>query len=187
MILICLLLIDKYVPSELEKRRKRLIDQFDQDIEYIKEKIKPQILESEEYLTILFKVFKNAIEEHEQMKIKLFRAILQNSAIDNNITSPEIELFIKFVSELTISHIRIFKYIHKGSFVDIVHYIHPTEDIELQNLCVQDLKQLNLIRDTESNGLVKNRALSYTLSNLGKRFYNFIELQEDNIKDGTKD
>jgi hypothetical protein len=54
-------LVDKYVPIELEKRRKNLIEQFDKDIEEIRDQIKPGRLENEEYMTILFKVFKSAI------------------------------------------------------------------------------------------------------------------------------
>lgn len=167
------ILVDKYLPSELEKRKNKLIEQFDQDIEDIKSKIDPARLESEAYITIFFKVFKNAIEEHNQEKIKKFRAILKNTALSVTIENPEIEFYIKLVNELTITHLKILRFIYNGDFYDRVTYIHLTEDSALQELCVIDLERLNLIIIDKST--VYNRD-DYLMSALGNRFYKFIEL-----------
>jgi hypothetical protein len=165
------ILIDKYIPSELEKRRNTLIEQLDKDIEAIKEKIKPNRLESTEYSTILFKVFKNAIEEHDQEKIKKYRAILQNSAITEYIENPEIEFYIKLLNELTTSHIKLVRLINENNFHYDIHYIHTEEsDKVLQDYCIKDLERVNLIS--------KDILSSHQITELGKRFIDFIKLQE---------
>lgn len=164
-------LVDKYIPSELEKRRNSLIEQLDKDIEAVKEKIKPNRLESVEYTTILFKVFKNVMEEHDQEKIKKYRAILQNSAITTYIENPEIEFYIKLLNELTTSHIKLLRLINENNFHYNVHYIHTEEsDKVLQNYCIKDLKRVDLIS--------KDLHSPYKITELGKRFTNFIKLQE---------
>lgn len=165
------ILIDKYIPSELEKRRNKLIEQLDKDIEAVKEKVKPDRLESAEYATILFKVFKNAIEEHDQEKIKKYRAILQNSAITEYIENPEIEFYIKLLNELTTSHIKLVRLIDESNFHYEVHYIHTEEsDKVLQDYCIKDLERVNLIS--------KDVLSSHAITELGKRFINFIKLHE---------
>lgn len=135
-------LIDKNIPSELEKRRSNLIEKFEKDIEMIKDQVRPGRLESEEYLTILFKVFKNAMEEHEKIKLESFRGILQNSAKLEDINDPEIEFFIKLISELTTSHILLFKLIYEDCFSEGVYYsTSGVIEKELQFFCINDLNK----------------------------------------------
>jgi hypothetical protein len=165
------ILIDKYIPSELEKRRNNLIEKFDNDIEAIKEEIKPGRLESEEYMTILFKVFKSAIEEHSQEKIKLFRAILKNSAICEYIVDPSIEFYIKLVNDLTITHFKFLKLVFKEEYYEVVHYFESTEfDKSFQDAFINDLLNMNLI--------AKDVLSPYIITSIGEKFIKFIELQE---------
>jgi phosphate/sulfate permease len=166
------LLIDKYVPSTIAQRRDALLQQFDKDIEIIKTQIQPQRLESEEYLTVLFKIFKNALEEHNQEKIQRFRGILQNSAICENLDHPEIELYIMLASDLTVSHMQILRWIQSEEFHEKVNYIHVAEDNDysLQRFCVSDLEGKQLI--------FKNILNPYALTGLGERFLKFITLHE---------
>ncbi|MDD2896049.1 MAG: hypothetical protein PHG81_08510 [Aliarcobacter sp.] len=165
------ILIDKYIPSELEKRRNNLIEKFDNDIEAIKEEIKPGRLESEEYMTILFKVFKSAIEEHSQEKIKLFRAILKNSAICEYIVDPSIEFYIKLVNDLTITHFRFLKLVFRKEYFEFVHYFESTEfDKSFQDAFINDLLNMNLI--------AKDVLSPYIITSIGEKFIKFIELQQ---------
>lgn len=174
------ILIDKNIPSELEKRRNNLIEKFEKDIEIIKDQIRPGRLESEEYLTILFKVFKNAMEEHEKIKLESFRGILQNSAKLEDINDPEIEFFIKLISELTTSHILLFKLIYEDCFSEGVYYsTSGVIEKELQFFCINDLKRVNLIfnvKDSIENHWKYGESL-YKVTDLGKRFYSFIKLK----------
>lgn len=173
-------LIDKNIPSELEKRRSNLIEKFEKDIEMIKDQVRPGRLESEEYLTILFKVFKNAMEEHEKIKLESFRGILQNSAKLEDINDPEIEFFIKLISELTTSHILLFKLIYEDCFSEGVYYsTSGVIEKELQFFCINDLKRVNLIfnvKDSIENHWKYGESL-YKVTDLGKRFYSFIKLE----------
>lgn len=173
-------LIDKSIPSALEKRRNNLIEQLDKDIDEIKEHVKPGRLESEEYMTILFKVFKNAMEEHEKIKLESFRGILQNSAKVEDINDPEIEFFIKLISELTTSHILLFKLIYEDCFREGVYYTTSgVIEKELQSFCLNDLKRVNLIfnvKDNLDNHWKYGESL-YKVTDLGKRFYSFIKLK----------
>lgn len=198
-------LVDKFVPSELKKRRDSLIKQFDSDIEDIKEKIKPGQLESEEYITILFKVFKSAIEEHNQEKIKRFRAILKNSAIDDNIQNPEIEFYIKVVNDLTLKHFEVLTHLYSGflfsngsKIEDFCSPEHMNIDKDYLKVCIDDLLRLNLLSDKKEyieerikeiaeNGFPKDSPFSdkdYYLiekrshipTSLGERFYSFIKI-----------
>lgn len=204
-------LVDKCIPSELEKRKDHLIKQFDNDIEEIRKQIKPGRLESEEYMTILFKVFKSAIEEHEQEKIKIFRAILQNSAIGDNIQNPEIELYIRIVNSLSVKHIEILKLVNESIIAGLeksdvrllLKEFKKLEDLddEYLDICIDELKGFKLIT-TDMEYLRKSaeelnkrsdklseleefilyiskfeKHHTGILTNLGKRFYNYIELQ----------
>jgi hypothetical protein len=173
-------LIDKNIPSELEKRKNNLIENFEKDIEIIKDQVKPGRLESEEYITILFKVFKNAMEEHDKIKLESFRGILQNSAKMENINDPEIEFFIKLINELTVSHVVLFKLIYENIFMENVFYSSSgVIEKELQSFCLNDLKRVNLIyyvKDSLDNYLKCGESL-YKVTDLGERFYSFIELE----------
>lgn len=173
-------LIDKNIPSELEKRRNNLIEKFEKDIEIIKDQVKSERLESEEYMTILFKVFKNAMEEHEKIKLECFRGILQNSAKIEDINDPEIEFFIKLVNELTTSHILLFKLIYEDCFSEGVYYTTSgVIEKELQSFCLNDLKRVNLIshvKDSIENHWNFGESL-YNVTDIGKRFYSFIKLK----------
>lgn len=165
-------LIDKYVPSELEQRKENFRKQIEKDIEAIKDEIKPGRLESKEYMTILFKVFKNVMEEHNEVKIKSFRAILKNSARHKYLEDPEIEFYIKLVNELTISHIKLLHLIRNESYINMVHYIHPakSDGKELQTMCIYELERLGLIKENNKN--------QYCSTDFCKRFIEFIELEE---------
>lgn len=152
-------LINEYVPSELETRRTNLIENFDKDIKALKDQCKAETLESPEYTTIVFKVFKNAIEEHDDDIIKAYRAILQNSATINLDHNFEIDYYIKLLNELTITHIYLLKLIHDGEFFNGVIYT-PPGDKSFQDSCIEDLKAKRLIlSDKETFGNTINTRL----------------------------
>lgn len=164
-------LIDKYIPSSLEKRRNILLDKIDKDLIDIKEQIKPDRLESEEYITIFLKVFKNAISEHNQNKIELYRTILKNTAIIEEIDDYEIELFVRFVEILSLPHIFFLKTLKEEAIIyDNVHYFGLSIDHQL--FCIHELINLGIIKEKSK---IQNKT-NFEFSDMGSRFYDFIFL-----------
>jgi hypothetical protein len=173
-------ILDKYLPSELQRRKDNIIDSLTEDLENLKSEIDLIKLESPEYLTVFLKVLKRAVDEHHQEKIIAFRNILLNEAIAPSSEFDEITFYIRMVEDLTVDQIRILNLIYKNKLngscstkgnINIykdLEKIWPEIDKNYLLACVTEL-----ISSAKKDLKVKDNK-GHTLTDFGYRFVNHI-------------
>jgi hypothetical protein len=102
------ILIDKYIP---DKKRERLLN-FIQDLELlitkIQEKLDYDYIQTEEFAFIFEQTFKSVADNHQKEKLECYKAILLNTLKDPNaIAFEEKELYLKFLNDTTVLHIKV--------------------------------------------------------------------------------
>ena len=75
------LLLDKYIPSEAERKKNEYLKRMENDIEELKQKIDPSNLEKPEFYSIFSKLLKQSIDEYREEKITAFRNLTLNVAM----------------------------------------------------------------------------------------------------------
>ena len=78
-------ILDKYLPSEAEKKKEAFLLQLSEDIAQIKEEIDVRNLETPEFQAIFTRIMHAVIEEYRQEKIVAFRNITINLISNPNI------------------------------------------------------------------------------------------------------
>lgn len=66
-------LLDKYIPSEAEKRRNEFIKKIEADLKEIEEKVDDFNLDTPEFYSIFTRLLKESMEEYRSEKITAFR------------------------------------------------------------------------------------------------------------------
>jgi hypothetical protein len=173
-------LLDKYLPSYMERRRNALMTQLADDLVKLTERITPEKLASDEFIAVFLKVFRRAMEEHLQEKLEAFRAIILNAALAENSEFDEVSLFIRLVSDLTADQIRILRLLRnqefreskEGLFLAVQHVWHKV-DADYLMACVTELLRYNLATSNPKNPEAQG---NHTLTMLGIRFIEYITL-----------
>lgn len=75
-------LLDKYLPSEAERRRSEFLQQLTNDVERLKDRIDIKNLETPEFQSVFVRLLRASIEEHRQEKLLAFRNISLNLLMD---------------------------------------------------------------------------------------------------------
>ena len=188
-------ILDKYLPSEFEKRKNHFITELSKDLENIKEKILPERLQTEEYLTYFIKILKYSMEEHRKEKIIAFRNILINEAISQSNEFDETTMYIRLIDNLTVDQIRILHYIyqkkivgHCNENVDINIYkdlkkLWPEVDHHYLLACVTELIRFFIISSSSEVMSNSKNEKGHALTNFGERFvkhiFSPIKMNED--------
>ncbi|MDC0932326.1 hypothetical protein OAR97_00630 [Arcobacteraceae bacterium] len=154
-------LIDKYIPDNLQKKRDKLIDTFLNDLETI-ENIDEDFLKSEDFTMFFLRIFNKVMVENNQIKSKIFESILKNIASQNYKIDLETEMFIKLTEDL-ITHQFYFLYSIKSRESTYTNAIYS----------LTGLKNYGLI-ETEDSQLHK---VKYKLTTLGERFYLYVNYE----------
>lgn len=75
-------LLDKYIPSEVERKRNEFLNMIAKDIEELNEKVDEYDLNSPEFYSIFTRLLRASIEEYREEKITAFRNLVINIAIE---------------------------------------------------------------------------------------------------------
>jgi hypothetical protein len=172
-------LMDKYIPSYIERRRSKLIEKISKDLQRLSKRITPEHLASDEFSSVFIKAFRRAMEEHLEEKLEAFRYIILNAAISNSSEFDEQTLFLRLVSDLTVDQIRILKLlqrkdkIHKDTegLFKVMKKTWPDADPDYLMACVTELLRSNLV---SSNPKDRQKQGQHFLTGLGKRFVAYI-------------
>ena len=178
-------ILDKYLPSELEKRKNDFINALSKDLERVKDSISPGRLESQEYLTYFLKILRRALEEHRKEKTIAFRNILVNEAISKSSDFDEVGMYIRLVNDLTTDQIRVLHYIYKKRLVgscsegtDVNVYkelkeLWPGVDYHYLLACVTELIRFFIVTSS-SEVLNSKKEKGHALTDFGERFVKYI-------------
>lgn len=179
-------IIDKYLPLEIEKRRNSFIDQLSTDFVKYENQINSKKIQSPEYSTTFLKVLQRVVSEHRDEKLISFRNILINDAISTSDEFDELTFYIRLIEDLTVDQIRILHYIHKGKLKghssensknSIYHEIQEQwTDIDKHYLsaCITELLRTFLISSSSEVLKKENSNTQHALTDFGKRFVSYI-------------
>lgn len=174
------LFLDNYLPNSIEKRRDDFLLSLSNDLEQLPTHIVEKLTVSEEYHSLVLKVFKSIIQEEKEIKITAFRNILINAALsDKNI--DEQEFYIKLLTDLTTDQVKILHLFylrdnkHEIRFTDIYKYISDNwskVDESYRFALITELIRYGLISGAQK--YQKKKGDGHYLSPFGERFIYFI-------------
>lgn len=158
-------LFQYFLSPPLERRRELWMKEIGDTLRYLDQNqgIKLEDLQSNElFITILTQASNSAIRTHQKEKLEYFRAAIMNTAFKIDISDDLKILFIRYIDELTVSHIVLLNFLFKNEIEIsetnsyeklfrkyIIHNLPVLERDEFKLLC-QDLVSRNLIRISSS-------------------------------------
>lgn len=178
-------LLDKYVPSEIEKRKIAFIDQLSQDIDKLTLSHQKTNVGTPSFISSFIKVFPRVLEEHRKEKIISYRNILINEAVSESHDFDELTFFIRLLSDLTVDQIHILHLVYRkqvqssnefGGVFNIYEEFresHPKVEKFYLQACVTELIRYFLI-SSSSEVVEKNDGTGHFLTDFGLRFVSYI-------------
>lgn len=104
-------LISEFIPSQRILRLEKFTEELAIDLKNIEDKMDTEFITTDEFAFIFENCFKSASECYQREKLKSFRAIIINSAINNRIDNYEREFYLILTNSLTELHIKVLKFI----------------------------------------------------------------------------
>ena len=183
--------LDKYLPNTIEKRRDDFLLSLSNDLEQLPSAIVGKIAVSEEFHSLVLKVFRSIIQEEKEIKITSFRIILINAALSDNNTNEQ-EYYIKLLTDLTTDQIKILHLFylrdskHEIEFTNIINYIDDNwkkVDESYRFALTTELMRYGLISGAQKYH--KEGPDGHYLSPFGERFISYI-FQPCEVEDTIK-
>ncbi|NEQ39381.1 MAG: hypothetical protein F6K40_25255 [Okeania sp. SIO3I5] len=130
-----------------EPSRQRLVDFLDELVKYLfilEQQIDAVSFDNPTFQTTLIKARDIAVREHQQEKLEALRNAVLNSAIPNSFKDDIQAIFIKWIEEFTVSHIRLLRILHYIDNYNEKEFLANLPDLEENRIFYnQILKQLN--------------------------------------------
>ena len=191
-------LLTDYIPSARFIRVEQFTKDVANDMSRLKEQIKSDYINTDNFAYIFEKCFRGAAENPQREKLDAFRGVLLNSIIID-ISWEEKEYFLSVVNALSVLHIRILKFLDnpkiylaeagipeekiRGGFSDFFPEAIPGINIEVIKSAFGDLHRAGLINTdpqifktmTSGQGL---QLLGHRVSDLGKNFIEFCTVHK---------
>ncbi|MFA4932744.1 MAG: hypothetical protein WC625_07560 [Caldisericia bacterium] len=173
-------LFDSYIPKQKEKRLLEFVQSLAVEIDKVKNQIKEDVINTDNFAFIFERTFRGAIENYQKEKIDLYKAIFINSITDKlSLNDEEKEIFLNLANDLTVRHIKIMAILRKnnsGELTQVVKTSFPDYDQESIFYIMDDLRNKGLVH---YKGTIYDSSLSNNfnqLSKMGNRFVDFITL-----------
>jgi hypothetical protein len=171
-------LVEKYLPSHIEKRRTEFLDSLAVSLEKLMGDITLEKLADDKFLCLFLRCAKMVIEEASEMKREALQAIILNAALCEESSFDEITLYLKHIETMTEDQVRILAELASGKLIPQVHsdlvkslqILWPNIDHDYLTACVSDLYGANLI----SSAWRESGGGTTSLTGLGERFVAFI-------------
>lgn len=186
-------LLDKYIPSEAEKKRNEFIMSLANDLEEMKEKINVCNLETPEFYSIFTKLLKASMEEYRNEKLTAFRNLAINIVLEPQ-KFNKVDFFTQLVISLVPDEIMILRVFYlldvKGELqsfdnnkeerdiFDIILKVYGINDRLYIQALLTDCQRYRLILASNEIHKKVGRDGLY-LSDLGKDFLSYIFLPKD--------
>jgi len=178
-------IMDKYLPNELERRRSELLEAISSDLEQLERQGFPLVVNSPEFLSTFLKVLRHATEEHRREKTIAFRNILINSVLSEEAEFNERDAYIHLIDDLTADQIRVLHLfylrdvkgtIHFDTDENIYTYLHhhwPSMDEYYALACTTELFRRQIISGSGKRAAETGKR-GHLLTPFGERFINFV-------------
>lgn len=119
-------ILDKYIPSEVERRKNEFLVQLSNDLEALKEKIDIKNLETPEFKSVFAKLLQASVEEHRQEKLVAFRNISLNLLLNTELLKfDKLEFYSRLILMLIPDEIKI---LHTFYLLDVKKVLNHYDD-----------------------------------------------------------
>lgn len=186
-------LLDKYIPSEAERKRNDFIMTLANDLEEIKEKIDVSNLETPEFYSIFTKLLKASMEEYRDEKLTAFRNLTLNIVLEPH-NFNKIDFFTQLVISLVPDEIMILHIFYlldvkgelksfdknkeKRDIYDIISRVYGINDYLYLQALMTDCQRYRLLLGSPQIQKKMGRSGLF-LSDLGKEFLSYIFLPKE--------
>lgn len=181
-------LLDKYIPSEAEKRKNAYIKNLEADLQEVKGKVNNFNLETPEFYSIFTKLLKASMEEYRNEKITAYRNLTLRIVL-NPQEFNKIDFFAQLVISLVPDEILMLHVFYlldvkgelqnfdtdkqKRDIYDILLRIYGIDDREYIFALIVDCQRYRLILASKAMQAKKRREGLF-LSDLGREFLTYI-------------
>lgn len=173
-------LLDKYLPSDIENRRIQFLNQLENDFQKLPCDMIKNLENNEDFHSVFLKVLSVITYEHKVEKIIVFRNILINSTILAETDFNEIDYFIKLINDLSIDQIRILHLFYLRDYKNSVRFKNIDKFLE-ENWEIDKSYRWSLVTELIRDGLIssskerqRNKGDGHQLSVFGENFINYI-------------
>lgn len=183
-------ILDKYLPSETEKRRIEFLTQIERDITQLKKQVDLRRMETPEFQAIFSRLLKSVVEEHRKEKIDAFRNITVKLITNPyNLDFNKIDFYARLAlilipDELKLLHLfyqmdvkKLFKEydtdIKRRDFISIVDQLWGEIDREYLMALITDCSRYQLISASSAQQKRYQREGLF-LTTLGEEFLEYI-------------
>lgn len=193
-------LVDEFIPSEVNKRRDSLLLKLERDFEELPERVK-EVLEKPFFISIFMQSFRSAMATEKEEKIDAYRAIILNTAIEENPDEDEIEVMVKITDSLTPLHIKLIKIFEDpprylaenpeakerfgspsmGGIGQLIRACLPNYPQDLVNVAIRDINNSGIGNGMDNAAtMTESGMLACRITDFGKRYIKLITLPVKN-------
>lgn len=173
-------LLDKYLPSAVEKRREKFLNKLENDFKMLPNEILAGLEYNQAFYSIFLKVLSVVTYEHETEKINIFRNILINSTVLIEQKFNEVEFFVKLINSLTIDQIRILHLFYLRDNLKKIDFENINTFIDTQ-WNIDKSYRWSIITELIRDGLIsssierqRSKGSGHQLSTFGEDFIKYI-------------
>lgn len=190
-------LLQLIITPPIEKRRNKWMIEVGEKLQKLEAKNKINLNElgnNEIFIDVVLQTTQQALKTSQNEKIKYYQNAILNSAIGANPDLSEIQIFLNFISDFTVWHIKILKLFDNpkewfekreikvpdyfsGGLSNLLIDAYPElkERRDFYDLIWSDLNRAGLNNTSELHGMMTGSGLlSNRTSEFGKRFLKFI-------------
>ena len=173
-------LLDKYIPSEAEKRRNEFIKKIEADLKEIEEKVDDFNLDTPEFYSIFTRLLKESMEEYRSEKITAFRNLTIHIVLEpQEFNKMHIFYMLDVKGELKMLD----GDIEKRDIYEIISKVYGIEDMEYMRALITDCQRYRLIIASQQMQKRMGRKGLF-LSDLGREFLTYIFSPKEGGMDG---
>jgi|SRR6185312_1660553 len=192
-------LMNDFIPNSKAKRLLDFVAQLKIDVDSMKDKIKNELIQTDEFAYLFEQTFRVINENYQKEKIDAFRILLVNSLIRTDVNAEKKEILFNILKNLSVRHIKFLKMFYdpekyvKENRCNISPYsqapvgvllseIFPEYNTDEINLILTDLHNMGLGGiDPSALGVVQSsygiHMVQNRLKQLGRSIVEFIILK----------
>lgn len=194
--------VDEYINSNWQDRIEKTQTEILNRLSKLDEKFEERLRNNPNIASILATIYQSALSDIEEDKIALYVNSLVNAINNENIGNTKLHIFINYLKEISLMHIKILKYFKSNHSEEssiplnslgmpsreeviarVIGQTEPSivEDLDLLDSIIGDLNRKGLLRITklaELHGNISKVIMKQTTP-LGDEFINFFQNNEN--------
>lgn len=187
--------LDFLIKPSIENRKEKWLSQIVETINNLEDRVTSieDMFSNDLFITLFINTTQSVLRTHQQEKIDMYRNLLINSYINNNIDEDTKLIFLSWLDKFTLTHLKLLAVMNKPSdFVEVIPDSISTSSISnVIQMAFNDYSRKkeiysNIFHDLYNNGLINtdsnslNTMMTFSGScasrttDIGKTFIQFI-------------